>query len=63
MKTFLCMRVPEELYEELVKALLEDTEWPLLKIGITKVTGCEVSKDKTKQFIYAKPESVVRVES
>ena len=62
MKTFLCMRVSEELYEELIKALLEETEWPLLKIGPTTVTGCEASKDKTKQFIYAKPESVVRIE-
>ena len=60
MKTFLCMRVSEELYEELVKALEEDTEWPLLKIGLAKVVGCEVSKDNSKQFIYAKPESVAR---
>ena len=54
------MRVSDELYQELVKSLLEDTEWPVLKIGPAKVSGCEITKDKTKQFIYAKPEFVVK---
>lgn len=59
-KTYLCMRVSNELYEQIVKALLEEIEYPILKIGPTQVKGCETSKDNEKQFIYAKAKFVVK---
>lgn len=54
------MRVPDELYEEMVKALLEETEYPVLNLDSAKVTTCSTSKDGKKQFIYAKPKHVIK---
>lgn len=59
-RTYLCVRVSNELYDQIVKALLEETEYPMLKIGPTEVKVCETSKDNKKQFIYAKAKFVVK---